>query len=293
MDRVDTKSSILERVLNDQDQFLTLLFIPFVLLLIKRGTDKFNISQIDVTSLERKSRLLNRIRGYMEPEEQDIVYRAEIILQIIGKLKYLLEGSEMRNAEVRYNSLSLEDRRRNMLLDLSEYIHEDKRDIIYKAVDMDIKAKKMQKKLKDVKDMQENEISVESMDKYIEVFEPVLEGELKGKVKELRKLLMVLKLVKSVEKKEKIDETDIIEAIEPFLDDQQGEALKKMVQIFKAISNIGNEDTNKDTKEESEKSDQLTKDEEAKELKENDKKNSNINEKQNIDLTHELEENDE
>jgi len=223
------------------------LILPIIMVLFQKLPDLMKINEIQEDKLEKKIKLLNRIKGYMLEEEQGVVHRAEIILHIVVKLKGLLEISQLQKVETKYHSLSFDDRKRYMLMDIAEFVEDDKREAAHRAIELNLKTNMMGTKLKEIKEMGTEGITIETVEKYIELFEPLLEGELKSKSKEIKTLMGILRLVKSMEKKEKIDEMDIIQLIKPFVNEEQGESMMKMIQIFKAISTIGNEEQDKES----------------------------------------------
>lgn len=222
------------------------LFLPIIVMLFQKMPNIIRINEIDEDKLEKKIKLLNRIKGYMLEEEQGIVHRAEMILHIVVKLKGLLEISQIQKVETKYHSLSYEDRKRYMLMDISEFVEDEKREAIHRAIELNLKTNMMGSKLKEIKEMGTEGITIETVEKYIELFEPLLEGEVKEKSQEIKTLVGMLKLVKSMEKKEKIDETDVLQLLKPFVSQEQGESMMRMIQIFKAISTINNEDQGKE-----------------------------------------------
>ncbi|SNS86239.1 hypothetical protein SAMN05446037_102460 [Anaerovirgula multivorans] len=227
-----------------------IMFLFFLLTSNKKSPSKFNLGkfnlrEIDDVELERKCRLLNRIKGYMKAEEQHTVHRAEVILEILGKMKSLIEGPELHSAEVQYHSLSLEDRKRNMLLDLSKHMEGEHRDIIHTAIDLDIKARTIEKKIRELNNLAKDGITLQNVEKLIELAEPLLEGEMKSKTKDIKKITSALKLMKSIDEKGSLDENDLIEVISPYIEPQQRDSLMKMVQIAKAVSSTMNNNEEK------------------------------------------------
>ncbi|GAB6086947.1 hypothetical protein [Alkaliphilus crotonatoxidans] len=216
-----------------------LWILPILLLFIGGKSNKLNVREIEAMSLEKKAKLLGRIKGYMDSEEQLVIHRAEMLLHIILKVKELMELPGLIGAETKYHTLSYTDRKRHMLMDISEFVDDEKREVIHKAIDLHMKASLMENKIRELQDLANTPLSIDQLDKYIDVFDPLLEGELKDKTKELRVLVGILKLVKSLSSKQKLDESDIFEIAKPFLSKEQGEQLNKMIQIFRAVSSIG------------------------------------------------------
>ncbi|KAB3532872.1 hypothetical protein F8154_11325 [Alkaliphilus pronyensis] len=219
-----------------------LLLVPAIMMASKKIPEAFNLNDVDTGKLEKKIRLLNRIKGYMSPEEQIVLHRSEVILHIIVKVKSLMDISRMQNHETKYHSLSVEDRKRYMLMDIAEFVEDEKRDVIHRAIELNLKANMMGTKVKEIQGLS-NEITIENLERYIQVFEPLLEGDLKNKTREVKVLLGFLKLMKAVSNKETIDEMDMLNIIKPMVNEEQGESLIKMIQIVKALSEIGNEES--------------------------------------------------
>lgn len=217
-----------------------LWLLPILMLYLRKGSTKLNIYEIDTNSMEKKARLLNRIKGYMSSEEQLIIHRTEMLLQIISKVKVMMETPDILNSST-YSSLSIEDKKKNMLLDISEFVDADKQDIIYKSIDVHSKIHHMGNKLQEIKSLDTQSITIETVEKYIELFDPILEGQLQGRTKELKALVGVIKLFKSMETKGQLDETDLIEIIKPFVSQEQGDQLTRMIQLVKVFSAINNE----------------------------------------------------
>ncbi|KAB3529026.1 hypothetical protein [Alkaliphilus serpentinus] len=218
------------------------LFVPVLVMLFQKMPDLIRISEIEEDKLSKKIKLLNRIKGYMLEEEQGIVHRAEMVLHIILKLKGLFEISQLQKVETKYHALSFEDKKRYMLMDIAEFVEDEKREVIHRAIELNLKTNMMGSKLKEIQELGTEGITIEAVEKYIELFEPLLEGEIKAKSHEMKTLMGMLKLVKSMEKKKKIDEMDIIQILQPFVSEEQKESLTKMVQILKVISSMGNEE---------------------------------------------------
>lgn len=224
--------------------------ILFLLLNFNKGSSKrLNLKEIDEIEIEKKCKLLNRVKSYMNKEEQYILHRAEVILQIIGKTKFLLEGPQLNTAEVEYHSLSLEERRKNMLLDLSKHMEEEHREIIYTAIDLDTKARTIEKKIRELNELSKSGINVESIGRFIEVIEPLLEGEIRDRTKEIKKITGMLKVIKSIDEKGSLNEMDFIEILSTYIPPQQRDSLIKMMQIAKAVSSTINNPVSKETTE--------------------------------------------
>ncbi|QUH26954.1 hypothetical protein [Serpentinicella alkaliphila] len=239
---------------NDSDILNILVLGFFLYLFLSRDKSKLNITkklsfkEIDTDSIDKKAKLLNRIKGYMDTDEQKIIHRAEIILQLIGNAKLLFQTDEIVNANIRNSSLTLDDRKRNMLIDLSEFIDDEKRDVIHQAIDMDVQVKKFTNKLKDLQTInsQGTGLTMDHIEKYIDVIEPFLDKEISTKISEGKKLLSMLKLYKSIEEKGTINEIDIIEMLKPYIAEEQRENLSRMVNIMKVVSSISMDDKPKE-----------------------------------------------
>ncbi len=234
-------------IFNFSSQNMLIFLLPVLFLTMKKGAGTLSFSEIDHVGLEKKTKLLNRIKGYMSPEEQSIVHRAETILLTVAKVKSIFEGPEVRGAETHYNSLSLDDRKRNMLMDISEFVDDERREAIYKAVEIHSKARTMQDRLGRLQTLSNNDVTIDTIESYIDAFDPILEGELKNKAVELRKIIGILKLLKTVNNKNGVNEMDLIDAVKSFMPAEQAESLGRMLQIVKAVSTIGNEANNSTT----------------------------------------------
>ncbi|SDK22128.1 hypothetical protein [Natronincola ferrireducens] len=247
MDTINKKGNINISINEGHIKLVGIMFLLFLLTSNKKSPSRFslNLKEVDDIEIEKKCRLINRIKGYMNPEEQYVLHRAETILQIIGKVKLLLESPGLHSAEVKYPSLSLEDRKRNMLLDLSKHMEEEHRDLIHTAIDLDIKARTVEKKLRELNDLTKEGINLENIEKLIDLVEPIIEGEIKDKVKDLKKITTMFKLIKSVDEKGTLNENDLMEIIASYVEPQQRESLMKMMQIAKAVSSTMNNDDTK------------------------------------------------
>ncbi|AKL94906.1 hypothetical protein CACET_c14420 [Clostridium aceticum] len=217
-------------------KLLGLMFLFFLLTSTKKATNKFSLTELNDIELEKKCRLLNRIKGYMNKEEQYIVHRAEVILQILSKVKLLTESPQLHSAEVAYHSLSLEERKRNMLLDLSKHMQGDHREIIHTVIDLDMKTRNIEKKLRELGELSQSGMNLQSVEKFIDIVEPLLEGEMKDKTKDIKKITSVFKVIKSLDEKGTLNEEDLIHVISPYIEPQQRDSLMKMMQIAKAVS---------------------------------------------------------
>lgn len=110
---------------SSQAQSNWLLFFLFLLFICHKNTNKLNFQEIDPIDLNKKSKLLSRIKGYMDPQERYVIHSAEIILQIIARIKTLIDLPQTETSEMGYSTLSLEDKKRNMLTDLSEFLENE------------------------------------------------------------------------------------------------------------------------------------------------------------------------
>jgi len=219
-----------------------LLFFLFLIFISRKDTKKLSLQGMDLIDLDKKTKFLNRIKGYMDPEEQYIVHSAETLLQIIRSIKVLMEPPQIASAGVRYSSFSLEDRKRNMLIDLSEFLEHEKKMLVHQAVDFDVKIRTLEKKLKEIHSLSQNGNHMANIHEYIEIFEPLLADEVKEKVYEFKKLASVINLVGTLKNKDKINEMDIVEMIQPFIQKDQRDSLMRMVQIFQVVSSMKDED---------------------------------------------------
>ncbi|MBM7614842.1 hypothetical protein [Alkaliphilus hydrothermalis] len=252
MDSMREKDTLNQEI-NDNSIISNWLWVlPIIMLYLKNGSSKLNIRELEIGSLEKKAKLLNRIKGYMSADEQLVVHRAEMLLQIIGKVKTMMEAPHVFSAGT-LSSLSSTDKKRHMLMDISEFVDEDKQEIIHKAINLHLKANHMEDKIKEIQSLDAHNLSLESIEKYIELFDPILEGQLKNKTKELKVLMGILKLMKSLEKKGQMDEMDLLEIIKPFVSGEQREQLTKMVQLAKVFGALNNDSSSEKTAEEGSK----------------------------------------
>lgn len=192
-------------------------FFLFLLFIYRKDTNKLKFQEINLNDLDKKSKLLNRIRGYMDPQEQYIVHSAEIILQIIAKIKTLIDLPRIEASEIRYSALSLEDKKRNMLIDLSEFLEDEERMLVHQAVDFDVKVKTLEKKLNELHKLSQEEDFIANIHNYIEILEPVLADGTKENAVEFKKLALILKIIDSLKNKEKTDESDIMKIVRPLV----------------------------------------------------------------------------
>lgn len=227
-----------------------LLFFLFLIFLSRSDTKKLGFQGMNLVDLDKKTKFLNRIKGYMDPQEQYIVHSAETILQIIRNVKVLMEPPQIASAGVRYSSFSLEDRKRNMLMDLSEFLEDEKKMLVHQAVDFDVKIRTLEKKLKEIHSLSQNGNHMANIHEYIEVFEPILADEVKEKVSEFKKLASIISVIGTLRNKEKISEMDIVEIIQPFIHKDQRDSLMRMVQIFKAVTSMSDDTTPTDNSKE-------------------------------------------
>ncbi|SET80757.1 hypothetical protein SAMN05660297_03573 [Natronincola peptidivorans] len=248
MEKESSKTGFNITINDSQIKLVGIMFLFFLLASNKKPTNKFNLKEISEIELQKKSRLLNRIKGYMKAEEQYIVHRAEVILEIISRVKSLLEGPQLQSAEVQYQSLSLEDRKRNMLMDLSAHMKEEDRDIINTAIELDIKARNIEKQMRELHNLSQEGISINNIEKLIDAIDPLLEGEMKEKTKDIKKITSMFKVIRSLDNKGSLNENDLLEIIAPHIEPQQRESLMKMMQIAKAVSSSMNNNEVGDTK---------------------------------------------
>lgn len=241
MDREGTVIAKSDNIFNFHGQNIWLLLLPALFFLMKKKSGTISFSEIDHAALEKKTKLLNRIKGYMSPEEQVIVHKAETILFTAAKIKSIFDGPDVTGAQTHFHSLSVEERKKNMLMDISEFVDHERREAIYKAVELHSKAKTMEALLDRIQPLSANELSIETIERYIDAFDPILEGDLRSRSKELRKIIGVIKLIKSLNNKNGLNEMDLIEAVKPFMQSEQAENIGRMLQIIKAVSTIGNE----------------------------------------------------
>jgi len=197
---------------------------------------------MNLIDLDKKTKFLNRIKGYMDPEEHYIVHSAETLLQIIRNIKILMEPPQIASAGVRYSSFSLEDRKRNMLMDLSEFLEDEKKILVHQAIDFDVKIRTLEKKLNEIHNLSQNGNLMTNIHEYVEIFEPLLADEIKDKVYEFKKIASIINVIGTLKDKDKISEMDIVEIIGPFIQKEQQETLMQMVQIFQVVNSMKDEE---------------------------------------------------
>jgi len=219
-----------------------LLFFLFLIFISRKDTKKLGLEEMNLIDLDKKTKFLNRIKGYMDPEEQHIVHSAETLLQIIRNIKVLMEPPQIASAGVRYSSFSLEDRKRNMLIDLSEFLEDEKKILVHSAVDFDVKVRTLEKKLKEIHNLSQNGNFITNIQEYIEVLEPLLADEIKEKVYEFKKIASVINIISTMKNKDKINEMDIVGIIQPFIPKDQQDSIMRMVQIFQVMSSFKDDD---------------------------------------------------
>ncbi|ABW18736.1 hypothetical protein [Alkaliphilus oremlandii] len=215
-----------------------LLFFLFLIFLSRNDTKKLDMERMSLADLDKKAKFLNRIKGYMEPEEQYVLHGAETILQIIKNLKVLTDPPRIAAAGVRYPSLTLEDRKRNLLIDISEFLEDEKKLLVHQAVDFDIKVKTLEKKLKEIHSISQKGNFLSNIHEYIEVVEPLLTLDAQEKAADLKKLLSVVNVVGTLRNKENFEVLDIVELVQPFIPKEQRESLGKMVQLFQIVNAV-------------------------------------------------------
>lgn len=117
---------------NSQTQPNWLPFFLFLIFVYCKDAGKLSLQEINLVDLEKKAQLLSRIKGYMNPQEQYVIHSAEIILQIIAKIKTLVDISQAGVSEIKHPALSLEDKKRNILADLSRFLEDEISELAYK-----------------------------------------------------------------------------------------------------------------------------------------------------------------
>lgn len=220
-----------------------LLFFLFLLFIQGKNRKKLNFQEINLVELDKKTKLLSRIKGYMEAEEQEVLNNAGIILEIIGKVKKLMDRPQREESEISYPLLSLEDRKRNMLMDISEFFQDEQKVLVQQAVDFDIKIKNLEQKLNELNKLLQEGRHMDNIHNYIEIFEPILTDEAREKAFEIKKLAAIIKAISSLRSKDRIEELDIIKIIEPFISEEQKDSLTRIIQIIKVVKSAGEEDT--------------------------------------------------
>ena len=221
-----------------------LLFFLFLLFIYRKDMNKLNFQEINLIDLDKKSELLNRIKGYLDPQEQHIVHSAEIILQIIAKIKILMDLPQVGASEVRYSALNLKDRKRSMLMDLSEFLEDEKKLLVHKVVDFDAKVQTLEKELGGAHELSQGENSMSDINNYIEILESILSNGAEENTAEFKKLASILKIINVLKSKEKIDEADMIEFIYPFIGEGRENSLMRMNRTYESIDDVSGEKKN-------------------------------------------------
>ncbi len=210
---------------DSQIQSNLLLFCLFLFFMYRKDIDKLSLQKIDLDDLDRKSELLEKMRGYMDPQEQYIIHSAEIILQIISKMKTLVDLPRTETSEARYSAPGLEDKRRRMLVDLSEFLDDEKKMLIHQMVDFDAKFKVLEKELKELQKSSRDRGSAVDINDYIRTLEPIFADEAGKELAEFKKLASILKIINNLKNKEKMDESDIMGIIQPLVGGGQKDSL--------------------------------------------------------------------
>lgn len=239
-----------------------LLFFLFLIFISNNDTKKMNVKEMDIIDLDKKVKFLNRIKGYMNSDEQYVLQSAETLIHIIRNIKILMDPPKIASAGVKYSSLSVEDRKRNMLMDISEFLEDEKKILVHKAVDFDFKIKTLEDRLNKIQSVSKENTAVANISQYIDVFEPLLHDEIKVKAHELKKLISIISLIGNLKNKDSFDEMDIIKLIEPLVDEEKKESLTRMVQMFQIVNSMNKEtvDKDKNIKEPSNKDNKLNED---------------------------------
>ncbi len=223
-----------------------LLFFLFLIFISNNDTKKMNVKEMDIIDLDKKVKFLNRIKGYMNSDEQYVLQSAETLIHIIRNIKILMDPPKIASAGVKYSSLSVEDRKRNMLMDISEFLEDEKKVLVHKAVDFDFKIKTLEDRLNKIQSVSKENTAVANISQYIDVFEPLLDNEIKVKAHELKKLISVISLIGNLKNKDSFDEMDIVKLIEPLVDEEKKESLTRMIQMFQIVNSMNKETVDKD-----------------------------------------------
>ena len=223
-----------------------LFFVIAITYFLKEGVKIFDFNSIDATNLEKKTKMLNRVRNYMNPAEQDIIYKAEMIIHMMKTLKELSLAPNFKDAETMYTTLSFGDRKRQMMMDISEFLSSDSKKNVDIAMNIYEKANKFGSKFQAIKENSNEEINIDTIEGYVELIDPLVDEGLREKVKDLKKVFNMLRTMKLFDKKNNINDFndgDIFKMIEPFVDEDQKEMAHKFIQIFKAVSSMDNKET--------------------------------------------------
>ncbi len=141
-----------------------------------------------------------------------------------------------------YTTLSFGDRKRQMMMDISEFLSSDSRKNIDAAMSIYEKTNKFGSKFHEIRKNTNGEISIDTIEGYVELFEPLVDEKLREKAKDLKKLFNMLRIMKLFDKKKNLEESDIFKMIEPFVEDDQKEMAHKFIQIVKAVGSIDNKE---------------------------------------------------
>lgn len=246
-----------------------LLFFLFLIFISNNDTKKMNIKEMDIIDLDKKVKFLNRIKGYMNSDEQYVLQSAETLIHIIRNIKILMDPPKIASAGVKYSSLSVEDRKRNMLMDISEFLEDEKKILVHKAVDFDFKIKTLEDRLNKIQSVSKENTAVANISQYIDVFEPLLQDEIKGKAHEFKKLISIVSLVGNLKNKDSFDEMDIIDLIQPLVGEEKKESLTRMIQMFQIVNSMNKETVDEDKTEKESLNKNIKLDEDNEENKEN------------------------
>lgn len=128
------------------------------------------------------------------------------------------------------------------MMDISEFLSSDSRKNIDAAMSIYEKTNKFGSKFHEIRKNTDGEISIDTIEGYVELFEPLVDEKLREKAKDLKKLFNMLRIMKLFDKKKNLEESDIFKMIEPFVEDDQKEMAQKFIQIVKALGSIDNKE---------------------------------------------------
>ncbi|MGV8145600.1 MAG: hypothetical protein ACLKAK_04495 [Alkaliphilus sp.] len=231
------------------DRSFWLFFVIAITYFLKERVKGIDFNSINITNLENKTRMLNRIRNYMNPAEQDIVYKAEMIIHMMKTLKDLSLTPDFEDAETSYTTLSFGDRKRQMMMDISEFLSADSRKNVDVAMSLYERTTKFGSKLQEIRKNSNSEISIDTIEGYVELLEPLVDEGLRENAHDLKKFFNMLRVMKLFDKKNALEEGDIFKMIEPFVEEEQREMAQKLIQIVKAVGSIDNNEVSKESDE--------------------------------------------
>jgi len=86
-------------------------------------------------------------------------------------------------------------------MDISEFLSSDSRKNIDAAMSIYEKTNKFGSKFHEIRKNTDGEISIDTIEGYVELFEPLVDEKLREKAKDLKKLFNMLRIMKLFDKK--------------------------------------------------------------------------------------------